>query len=68
MAIQDAGLTKEAINGLLVSNAVTPSQVAEYIGIRPVYMSGIDDAGASGAASIAIAVSRVSPSAERMSK
>jgi acetyl-CoA acetyltransferase len=55
MAIADAGLTKDVIDGLLVSNNVSPSQTAEYMGIRPVYMSGIDNAGASGASGVTIA-------------
>jgi acetyl-CoA C-acetyltransferase len=55
MAIQDAGLEKREIDGLLTSVAFSepgmfyPAAVAEYIGIRPKMFDVVDIGGASGA-------------------
>lgn len=59
LVIQDAGLTKSDIDGLLVtppsedSYFLWPSQVAEYLQLEPVFMNMVELGGASAAASVA---------------
>lgn len=59
LAIQDAGLQKSDIDGLLVcppsedSYFLWPSQVAEYLQLAPVFMNMVELGGASAAATIA---------------
>ncbi len=61
LAIADAGLTKADIQGLVVEGgSVTPAQMAEYIGIRPNFSTGVSMQGASAATSVAVAASAIS--------
>ncbi len=53
LAIEDAGLRKEDIDGLVTSEA--PSGMADYLGIRPVFSTGVSMQGASGATSVTVA-------------
>jgi len=59
LAIQDAGLLKNDVDGLLVtppsedSYFLWPSQVAEYLQLSPVFMNMVELGGASAAATIA---------------
>ena len=55
LAIADAGLRKEDIDGLVISNALAPSDLAEYIGIRPCYATAVGMQGASGATGVTLA-------------
>ena len=57
-AIADAGLTKQNINGL-VTDGAAPAAMAEYIGIRPTYASGVSMQGASGASATTAAASAI---------
>ncbi len=58
LAIMDAGLRKEDIDGLLVAPAsedtafMWPSQVAEYLKLSPVFMNVVELGGASAAGSV----------------
>ena len=50
LAIADAGLTKQDINGLVTDGTgALPGAMAEYIGIRPTFATGVSMYGASGA-------------------
>jgi len=50
LAIEDAGLTKDDINGLVTDGGYgAPATMAEYIGIRPTFATGVSMQGASGA-------------------
>lgn len=49
LALDDAGLSKEDINGLVTDGAAAPATMAEYIGIRPTFATGVSMQGASGA-------------------
>lgn len=56
LAIEDAGLRKEDIDGLIVDGTnATPAAMAEYIGLRPVFATGVSMQGASGATSVTVA-------------
>lgn len=56
LAIEDAGLRKDDIDGLIVDGTnVTPAAMAEYIGLRPVFATGVAMQGASGATAVAVA-------------
>ena len=59
MAIDDAGLRKEEINGLVTDGGAAPAAMAEYIGIRPTFATGVSMQGASGATSIVVAASAI---------
>lgn len=61
MAIKDAGLRKEDIDGLLTyGGAFAPAVIADYIGIRPIhYASGTTMFGASSAAALITAAAVV---------
>lgn len=50
LAIEDAGLTKANIDGLVTDGGYgTPAAMAEYIGIKPTFATGVAMQGASGA-------------------
>ena len=50
LAIEDAGLTKADINGLVTDGGYgTPAAMAEYIGLKPRFAPGVSMQGASGA-------------------
>jgi acetyl-CoA acetyltransferase len=61
MAIQDAGLRKEDINGLVVEAPGGedannwPAIMADYLGLKPTMASGINNMGASGATGLVLA-------------
>ncbi len=56
LAIEDAGIQKEEINGLVTDGAYgTPASMAEYIGIRPTFATGVTMQGASGASATTVA-------------
>lgn len=60
LAIEDAGLRKEDIDGLVTEGGnVSPGAIAEYIGIRPTFATGVTMMGASGATSVAVAASAI---------
>ena len=59
MAIQDAGLGKEDINGLVTDGTSPPAGMAEYIGIRPTFATGVHMQGASGATATAVAAAAI---------
>ena len=54
-AIQDAGLRKEDITGLITDGSSPPAGMAEYIGIRPTFATGVNMQGASGATGVVVA-------------
>jgi acetyl-CoA acetyltransferase len=58
-AIADAGLTKQDINGLVTDGAAAPAAMAEYIGIRSTFSSGVSMQGASGASATTAAASAI---------
>ncbi len=58
-AIADAGLTKTDVNGLVTDGVTAPAAMAEYIGIRPTYASGVSMQGASGASATTAAASAI---------
>src|SRR5688572_12892525 len=59
MAIQDAGLRKQDIDGVITAGDVTPAQQAEYMGIRPSFAAGVTMAGASGATGVTVAAGAI---------
>ena len=59
LAIEDAGLRKEDINGLVTDGGTTPAAMAEYISLRPTFATGVSMQGASGASATAVAASAV---------
>ncbi len=59
MAIADAGLTKQNINGLVTDGAAAPAAMAEYIRIRPTFATGVSMQGASGASATTAAASAI---------
>lgn len=61
LAIEDSGLRKEEIEGLIVEGGTTsPAMMADYFGIRPVFATGVSMQGASGATAIMVAASAIS--------
>lgn len=61
VAIEDAGLRKEDVDGLIVDGTtVTPVMMAEYIGLRPVFATGVAMQGASGATAVTVAAAAIS--------
>ena len=49
LAIEDAGLTKANIDGLVTDGGYgTPAAMAEYIGIKPTFATGVAMHGSSG--------------------
>ncbi|MCH8109286.1 MAG: thiolase family protein [Chloroflexi bacterium] len=59
MAIEDAQIRKEDINGLVTDGSATPAAMAEYIGIRPTFATGVMMQGASGATATTVAASAI---------
>lgn len=60
LAIEDAGLRKEDIDGLIVDGtSATPAAMAEYIGLRPVFATGVSMQGASGATAVTVAAAAI---------
>jgi acetyl-CoA acetyltransferase len=59
LAIEDAGLRKEDVNGLVTDGGTTPAAMAEYISLRPTFATGVAMQGASGASATAVAASAV---------
>src|SRR5437588_8943117 len=60
LAIEDAGLRKEDIDGLIVDGTnATPSAMAEYLGLRPTFATGVSMQGATGATSVAVGASAI---------
>jgi acetyl-CoA acetyltransferase len=59
MAIEDAGLHKENVNGLVTDGGTAPAAMAEYINLRPTFATGVAMQGASGASATAVAASAV---------
>ena len=58
-AILDAGLRKEDITGLVTDGSSPPAGMAEYIGIRPTFATGVNMQGASGATATAVAAAAI---------
>ncbi len=60
IAIEDAGLTKADIDGLVVEGGnVTPAAMADYLGMRPNFSTGVSMQGATGATSTLVAASAI---------
>lgn len=60
MAIQDAGLTKDSIDGIITYGAETmPMLLAEYMGIQPVHCQGMTQMGSSGSQSVVMAAAAI---------
>jgi acetyl-CoA acetyltransferase len=60
LAIEDAGLTKADIDGLVVEGGnVTPAAMADYLQIRPNFSTGVSMQGATGATSVMLAAAAV---------
>jgi len=59
LAIEDAGLTKADIDGLVVEGSPTTYQITDYFGIRPVFSTAVGMQGASGATSVLVASSAI---------
>ncbi len=60
MAIKDARLRKEDIDGLInLGTDVIPMDLAEYIGLRPVHTQGMAHFGASGVQSVVMAAAAI---------
>ena len=41
LALDDAGLSKQDINGLVTDGGTTPAAMAEYINLRPTFATGV---------------------------
>lgn len=60
LAIEDAGLRKEDIEGLIVEGgAITPAMMADYMGMRPVFATGVSMQGATGATAVMVAAAAI---------
>lgn len=60
LAIEDAGLRKADVDGLIVDGTnMTPAALAEYLGMRPNFATGVSMQGATGATSVAVAASAI---------
>lgn len=60
LALADAGLRKQDIDGLITAGGdVPPASMAEYLGIRPHFATGVTMMGASGATATAVAASAI---------
>ncbi|MBM3139462.1 MAG: thiolase family protein [Chloroflexi bacterium] len=58
--IADSGLRKDEVDGLITEIPTgNPTVLADYLGIRPVYSTGVQMMGASGATSIATAAAAI---------
>ena len=60
MAIADAGITKDDIDGLVTDGVALPPAIAEYLDIKPNIATGVSMQGASGATATMVATSAVS--------
>ena len=60
LAIEDAGLRKQDIDGLVTDGTAPPAAMAEYINIRPTFATGVSMQGASGATATTVAASAIS--------
>ncbi len=58
-AIKDSGLRKQDINGLVTDGAAAPAMMAEYIGVKPTFATGVSMQGASGASATTVAASAI---------
>ncbi len=59
IALKDAGLDKDDIDGLVTDGVALPPNTAEYIGIRPSFATGVSMQGASGATATMVAASAI---------
>ena len=59
LAIQDAGIRKEDINGIVADGGLVPALMAQYIGIRPTFATSVNIAGASGVGAVILAASAI---------
>jgi len=61
LALQDAHLLKSDVDGVITNagGGVSPTAMAEYMQIHPVFTEGVNSQGASGAQSIVIAASAI---------
>ena len=59
LALSDAGLKKEDIDGLVTDGVAAPPQTAEYIGIKPQFATGVAMQGASGATATMVAAAAI---------
>jgi acetyl-CoA acetyltransferase len=59
LAIEDAGLIKADIDGLICEGTPTSVQMADYLGIRPNFSTSVNMQGASGATSVLVAASTI---------
>ena len=59
LALEDAGLRKADLSGLVTDGVAAPATMAEYIGIRPTFATGVSMQGASGATATVVAASAV---------
>ena len=56
LAIEDAGLRKEDVDGLVVEGGTTtPAMLADYFGMRPNFATGVSMQGATGATAVTVA-------------
>ena len=59
VALRDAGLEKDDIDGLVTDGVALPPNTAEYIGIKPHFATGVSMQGASGATATMVAASAI---------
>ncbi len=59
LALEDTGLRKQDINGLVTDGLAAPAAMAEYIGMRPTFATGVSMQGASGATATTVAASAI---------
>ena len=60
LAIQDARISKSDIDGIVTDGScAAPAAMAEYIGIRPTFATGVTMQGASGATATTVAASAI---------
>lgn len=59
LALEDAGLSKPDINGLVTDGGTTPAAMAEYIHLRPTFATGVAMQGASGASATTVAAAAI---------
>ena len=59
LAIEDAGLRKEDIDGLVTDGEEPPGIMAEYLGMRPTFATGVTMHGASGATATIVAAAAI---------
>ena len=59
LAVEDAGLRKSDIDGLITRFEMNPVEFAEYIRLRPTYLEGITLHGSSGSHAVAVAAAAI---------